>query len=120
MMYIRSGVESGAKLEFGATRLGSRGFYVQPTVFSNVQVPICHSIRLSNENHPERSPAKSADVSFILSLQDDMLIARDEIFGPVQSILKYKYEFWEVAYHSEHIRCLAYSLSLVLHAHLSI
>ncbi|MFZ8341016.1 aldehyde dehydrogenase family protein, partial [Staphylococcus aureus] len=39
-------------------RLGSKGFYVQPTVFSNVQ--------------------------------DDMLIAKEEIFGPVQSILKFK------------------------------
>ncbi|XP_031382247.1 aldehyde dehydrogenase family 2 member B4, mitochondrial-like isoform X2 [Punica granatum] len=58
MTYIRSGIESGAKLESGGEQLGSKGFYVQPTVFSDVQ--------------------------------DDMLIAKDEIFGPVQSILKYK------------------------------
>ncbi|KAK4782955.1 hypothetical protein SAY86_007329 [Trapa natans] len=63
MMYIRSGMESGAKLEAGGARFGNRGFYVQPTVFSNVQ--------------------------------DDMLIATDEIFGPVQSILKYRWSMRE-------------------------
>lgn len=56
--YIKSGVESGATLEAGGERFGSKGFYVQPTVFSGVQ--------------------------------DNMLIAQDEIFGPVQSILKFK------------------------------
>ncbi|XP_021299231.1 aldehyde dehydrogenase family 2 member B7, mitochondrial-like [Herrania umbratica] len=58
LKYIRSGIESGATLESGGERLGSRGYYIQPTVFSNVQ--------------------------------DDMLIAKDEIFGPVQSISKFK------------------------------
>ncbi|KAL6997194.1 Aldehyde dehydrogenase 2 member B4, mitochondrial [Sarracenia purpurea var. burkii] len=58
LRYIRSGIESNATLECGGGRLGSKGFYIQPTVFSNVQ--------------------------------DDMLIATDEIFGPVQSILKFK------------------------------
>ncbi|RDY00692.1 Aldehyde dehydrogenase family 2 member B4, mitochondrial, partial [Mucuna pruriens] len=58
LRYIRSGIESNATLECGGGRLGSKGFFVQPTVFSNVQ--------------------------------DDMLIAKDEIFGPVQSILKFK------------------------------
>ncbi|PON93365.1 Succinylglutamate-semialdehyde dehydrogenase [Trema orientale] len=56
--YIKSGVESNATLECGGDRLGSKGYFIQPTVFSNVQ--------------------------------DDMLIAQDEIFGPVQSILKFK------------------------------
>ncbi|XP_052184443.1 benzaldehyde dehydrogenase, mitochondrial-like [Diospyros lotus] len=58
LSYIRSGIDSGATLETGGERFGSKGYYIQPTVFSNVK--------------------------------DDMLIARDEIFGPVQSILKYK------------------------------
>ncbi|KVI06341.1 Aldehyde dehydrogenase, conserved site-containing protein [Cynara cardunculus var. scolymus] len=58
LRYIKSGVESNATLECGGDRFGSKGFYVQPTVFSNVK--------------------------------DDMLIAKDEIFGPVQSILKFK------------------------------
>ncbi|KAJ0037387.1 hypothetical protein Pint_23011 [Pistacia integerrima] len=58
LRYIRVGVDSGATLETGGERFGSTGYYVQPTVFSNVQ--------------------------------DDMLIAKEEIFGPVQSILKFK------------------------------
>ncbi|KAL3031475.1 hypothetical protein AAZX31_02G031800 [Glycine max] len=58
LKYIRSGVESGATLETGGDRFGNSGFYIQPTVFSNVK--------------------------------DDMLIAKEEIFGPVQSILKFK------------------------------
>ncbi|XP_022727186.1 aldehyde dehydrogenase family 2 member B7, mitochondrial-like [Durio zibethinus] len=58
LRYIRSGVDSGATLETGGERIGSRGYYIQPTVFSNVK--------------------------------EDMLIAKDEIFGPVQSILKFK------------------------------
>jgi len=58
MKYIKSGVESGATLESGGERFGSKGYYIQPTVFSNVQ--------------------------------ENMLIAQDEIFGPVQSILKFK------------------------------
>ncbi|XP_059451376.1 benzaldehyde dehydrogenase, mitochondrial-like, partial [Corylus avellana] len=56
--YIKSGIESGATLESGGDSVGSKGYYIQPTVFSNVQ--------------------------------DDMLIAKDEIFGPVQSILKFQ------------------------------
>ncbi|KAL4384286.1 hypothetical protein GQ457_15G003330 [Hibiscus cannabinus] len=58
MKYIRSGVESGATLETGGKRIGDKGYYIQPTVFSNVN--------------------------------EDMLIAKDEIFGPVQSVLKFK------------------------------
>jgi aldehyde dehydrogenase (NAD+) len=58
MKYIRSGTESGATLETGGQRLGTKGFYIEPTVFSNVK--------------------------------EDMLIAQEEIFGPVQSILKFK------------------------------
>jgi len=43
LRYIRSGIESNATLECGGNRLGSKGFFIQPTVFSNVQVLIiCH------------------------------------------------------------------------------
>ncbi|KAK7819027.1 aldehyde dehydrogenase family 2 member B4, mitochondrial [Quercus suber] len=58
LRYIRSGIKSNATLECGGDRFGSKGYFIQPTVFSNVQ--------------------------------DDMLIAQDEIFGPVQSIFKFK------------------------------
>lgn len=55
--YIESGKAEGAKCEAGGKRFGDKGFFVEPTVFSNVT--------------------------------DNMKIAREEIFGPVQSILKF-------------------------------
>ncbi|XP_042242389.1 aldehyde dehydrogenase, mitochondrial-like isoform X2 [Homarus americanus] len=55
--YIEKGKSEGAKLECGGARLGSEGYFVSPTVFSNVT--------------------------------DDMTIAKEEIFGPVQVILKF-------------------------------
>lgn len=36
--YIRSGIDCGAKLEAGGDKIGEKGFYIKPTVFSNVQV----------------------------------------------------------------------------------
>ena len=54
---IESGKKEGAKLECGGDRDGKTGYFVQPTVFSDVK--------------------------------DDMRIAKEEIFGPVQSILKF-------------------------------
>ncbi|XP_049812067.1 aldehyde dehydrogenase 1A1-like [Schistocerca nitens] len=56
--YIKSGKEQGAHIECGGERLGTTGYFIKPTVFSNVT--------------------------------DDMKIAKEEIFGPVQSILKFK------------------------------
>ncbi len=58
LKYIDYGKQDGAKLEVGGKRIGDKGFFVEPTVFSNVS--------------------------------DKMRIAKDEIFGPVQSILKFK------------------------------
>ncbi|KAG2314828.1 hypothetical protein Bca52824_017950 [Brassica carinata] len=36
LKYIRHGVDSGATLQAGGDRLGSKGYYIQPTVFSDV------------------------------------------------------------------------------------
>jgi aldehyde dehydrogenase (NAD+) len=58
MGYIAAGQKDGAKCLVGGKRVGSRGYFVEPTVFADVR--------------------------------DDMKIARDEIFGPVMSILKFK------------------------------
>ncbi|CAN5488590.1 aldehyde dehydrogenase family protein [soil metagenome] len=58
--YIDSGHKDGAKLMSGGQREGTKGFFVQPTIFTDVK--------------------------------DDMKIAREEIFGPVMSILKFKDE----------------------------
>ncbi|RWS30148.1 retinal dehydrogenase 1-like protein [Leptotrombidium deliense] len=55
---IDSGKKEGAKVEIGGERHGSKGYFVQPTIFSNVT--------------------------------DGMRIAKEEIFGPVQQILKFK------------------------------
>lgn len=55
---IKSGKEEGANLECGGNKVDGPGYFIQPTVFSNVT--------------------------------DGMRISREEIFGPVQSILKFK------------------------------
>lgn len=57
LSYVEQGKAQGANLVFGGERVGEKGFFVKPTVFSNVT--------------------------------DDMSIATDEIFGPVQSILRF-------------------------------
>jgi len=58
MGYIESGRGEGARLACGGERVGDRGYFVEPTVFSEVQ--------------------------------DDMKIAREEIFGPVMSVISFK------------------------------
>jgi len=58
MDYIESGKREGATLACGGERVGDRGYFIQPTVFSDVQ--------------------------------DEMKIAREEIFGPVMSIIAFK------------------------------
>jgi aldehyde dehydrogenase (NAD+) len=57
MGYIESGKRQGANLRFGGSRVGERGYFIQPTVFSDVR--------------------------------DDMKIAQEEIFGPVQAIMPF-------------------------------
>merc|ERR1712151_179758 len=56
--YIESGKEEGAKLALGGGRDGDKGYFVQPTVFTEVQ--------------------------------DHMKIAKEEIFGPVMQLMKFK------------------------------
>uniref|UniRef100_A0A8C9TJQ0 Aldehyde dehydrogenase 1 family, member A2 n=1 Tax=Scleropages formosus TaxID=113540 RepID=A0A8C9TJQ0_SCLFO len=56
--FIQSGINEGARLECGGKALGLKGFFIEPTIFSNVS--------------------------------DDMRIAKEEIFGPVQQIMKFK------------------------------
>ncbi|CAH9069118.1 unnamed protein product [Cuscuta europaea] len=58
LSYIEHGEREGAKLLCGGKQHHERGYYIQPTIFSNVE--------------------------------DSMLIAKDEIFGPVISLLKFK------------------------------
>ncbi|XP_077382390.1 aldehyde dehydrogenase, mitochondrial-like [Festucalex cinctus] len=56
--YISSGKKEGAKLMCGGSAAADKGYFIQPTVFGDVQ--------------------------------DNMTIAREEIFGPVMQILKFK------------------------------
>jgi aldehyde dehydrogenase (NAD+) len=57
MGYIESGKKEGASLLAGGKRVGSKGYFIEPTVFGDVK--------------------------------DDMTIAKEEIFGPVMSIIKF-------------------------------
>ena len=58
LSYIETGKAEGAKCLLGGARAGSKGYYVQPTVFSDVS--------------------------------DDMTICKEEIFGPVMQLQKFK------------------------------
>jgi aldehyde dehydrogenase (NAD+) len=56
--YIEKGKQEGATLALGGSRIGDKGYFVQPTVFKDVK--------------------------------DDMTIAKEEIFGPVMQLMKFK------------------------------
>merc|ERR1719145_243384 len=56
--YIESGKSEGAKVALGGNRLGDKGYYVAPTIFTEVT--------------------------------DTMKIAKEEIFGPVMQLMKFK------------------------------
>jgi aldehyde dehydrogenase (NAD+) len=58
MGFIEAGKKDGAKLLIGGNRCGTKGYFIEPTVFDNVT--------------------------------DNMKIAKEEIFGPVMNILKFK------------------------------
>ncbi|KAM0516008.1 hypothetical protein ACHAPE_005631 [Trichoderma viride] len=60
MGYIDAGKSEGAKLEIGGERHGDKGYFIKPTIFSDV-------------GH-------------------DMKIMREEIFGPVAAVAKFKDE----------------------------
>ncbi|XP_004287088.1 PREDICTED: aldehyde dehydrogenase family 2 member C4-like [Fragaria vesca subsp. vesca] len=58
LTYIEHGKREGATLLTGGKPVGNKGYYIEPTVFTDVK--------------------------------DDMMIAKDEIFGPVMSVMKFK------------------------------
>ncbi|KAL8618868.1 Aldehyde dehydrogenase [Nucella lapillus] len=67
LTYFQYGQKDGAKLQTGGKRVGTSGYFVRPTVFSDVK----DDMRIAKE-------------------EDDMRIAKEEIFGPVQCIIKFK------------------------------
>ncbi|KAJ3212044.1 aldehyde dehydrogenase (NAD(P)(+)) ald5 [Dinochytrium kinnereticum] len=58
MGYIEDGKKAGAKVVYGGERHGDKGYFVKPTIFSEVH--------------------------------DDMKVVREEIFGPVVCVMKFK------------------------------
>ncbi|KAI9902016.1 hypothetical protein N3K66_003833 [Trichothecium roseum] len=61
MGYIKSGKEEGAKVEIGGERLGDKGYFIKPTIFSNVRSdmkimqeeifgPVCAIAKFKNED----------------------------------------------------------------------
>ncbi|KAK2462656.1 hypothetical protein APHAL10511_005389 [Amanita phalloides] len=60
MSYIQSGKQDGAKVHIGGERIGSEGYFIHPTIFTDTK--------------------------------PDMKIVREEIFGPVVVISKFKDE----------------------------
>lgn len=56
--YIENAKKSGAKLEFGGKRAENNGYFIEPTIFSNIT--------------------------------DDMQIVKEEVFGPIQLIMRFK------------------------------
>jgi aldehyde dehydrogenase (NAD+) len=60
MRYVETGKGEGAQLRSGGERIGSKGYFMQPTVFTGVD--------------------------------NSMTIAREEIFGPVAAVIKFKDE----------------------------
>jgi aldehyde dehydrogenase (NAD+) len=63
--YVQQGVDEGATLRSGGQRLACKGYYVPPTIFSDVD--------------------------------RDMVIGREEIFGPVVSVMRFSSEDEAVA-----------------------
>ncbi|KAI3995961.1 hypothetical protein MKX01_037458 [Papaver californicum] len=58
LSYIDQGIREGATLLTGGKQVGEKGFYIEPTIFTDVK--------------------------------EDMQIVKDEIFGPVMALMKFK------------------------------
>ncbi|KAL9224487.1 hypothetical protein vseg_000515 [Gypsophila vaccaria] len=58
LSYINQGKKEGASLLCGGNKHGDKGYFIQPTIFTDVE--------------------------------DNMVIAKEEIFGPVMSLMKFK------------------------------
>ncbi|KAH9800566.1 Aldedh domain-containing protein [Citrus sinensis] len=58
LSYIEHGKREGATLLTGGKPIGDKGYYIEPTIFTNVK--------------------------------EDMIIAKEEIFGPVMALMKFK------------------------------
>jgi len=48
MSYIQAGKDEGARLVTGGERVGHKGYYIQPTIFADVQVSLVHKKNLDS------------------------------------------------------------------------
>jgi aldehyde dehydrogenase (NAD+) len=83
MGYIEEGKKEGATLETGGGRHGDKGYFIQPTIFSNVAQVSFHHV----DPDPSRFPA-----NLTLFSKQDAKIMQEEIFGPVCAIAKFETE----------------------------
>lgn len=82
--YIESGKSEGAKLETGGKRVGTEGYFIEPTVFSNVT----DEMKIAREE-VSRNSVQSDCACRGIKLKCCCCVFL-QIFGPVQSILKFK------------------------------
>lgn len=80
LAYIDSAKQEGAKLEAGGKRWGTEGFFVEPTVFSNVT----DNMKIAKEEVCDDR------ISRYFCNKIEFHAFPLQIFGPVQSILKFK------------------------------
>ncbi|PRQ45483.1 putative aldehyde dehydrogenase (NAD(P)(+)) [Rosa chinensis] len=86
LTYIEQGKREGETLLTGGKPVGKKGYYIEPTVFTDVK--------------------------------DDMLIAKDEIFGPVMSLMKFnqQHQVWPSCMHCNQERHVANTVSRSIRA----
>ncbi|KAL4303351.1 hypothetical protein GQ457_10G000380 [Hibiscus cannabinus] len=78
LSYIEHGKREGATLLTGRGA-SILGYYIQPTIFADVKI---HFLKKKKKKHN--------GVGCFLIYGDDMIIAREEIFGPVMSLMKFR------------------------------
>ena len=83
MDYIKSGKEAGAKVVAGGERVGSKGYFLRPTIFVDVK----DEMKIAKEEVFENNLISKFLNSLIIKLR---LIFLLQIFGPVVAVFKFK------------------------------
>lgn len=79
--HIESGKKEGATVHTGGVRHGTEGYFIQPTIFTGPFACCC------------RTPGSSLTLAFALvDVKPHMRIVKEEIFGPVVTVIKFKDE----------------------------
>ena len=85
MGYIEKGKAEGAHVETGGARHGVKGYFIQPTVFSGKFIVFVY---IASQKQSRLLTFFHFDI--FVDVTDEMTIAKEEIFGPVMSILKFR------------------------------